>query len=84
MGPHFRASLERFGTAAQVKKIDAVVLTHNHMDAIVGLDTLREVQLVSERASERVRERVHERAREGGREGESKGGREVKKKKKSE
>ena len=43
--------MERFGTTVKLKKIDAVVLTHNHMDAIVGLDTLREVQLVSRSAS---------------------------------
>ena len=47
VGPHFREAVAKFGKRANLTRIDAVLLTHGHADAVMGLDALREVQLCS-------------------------------------
>eukprot|EP01064_Diplonema_japonicum_P028028 TRINITY_DN4223_c1_g1_i1.p1 TRINITY_DN4223_c1_g1~~TRINITY_DN4223_c1_g1_i1.p1 ORF type:complete len:322 (+),score=62.14 TRINITY_DN4223_c1_g1_i1:50-967(+) len=46
-GPGFKESAMRFFPKLKVDKLDAVVLTHDHNDALLSLDCLREVQSAS-------------------------------------
>lgn len=47
-GKTFQDGAERHFPALDVKGVDAVIFTHGHADAILGLDSLREVQLARE------------------------------------
>ena len=46
-GQGFKPSAARLFPKLEVSKIDGVILTHDHLDAIIGLDHLREVQVAS-------------------------------------
>ncbi|EDQ86738.1 uncharacterized protein MONBRDRAFT_33739 [Monosiga brevicollis MX1] len=43
-GKTFRSQVERFFPKFEVKGLDAILLTHDHADAVLGLDDLRDLQ----------------------------------------